>query len=486
MAALTAAGGLLAKENHPVPPAVAAAASSSDPHAGHAHESGEAGAKPCTDNHEGENAPAGKETKGKATPAPAEHDCSSHAPDGHAPGNVAKDAAEKDACEDTCGDHEEGHVDEVTLTTDSLRQSGVVVEQVRAGDLADEIVVPARISYNMNHVSHVGTPVQGRIVEVLVHLGEKVTTGGALFVIDSPGLGEAQSEYLQKLTDVEVAESGVEIARSALDRAKSLVDTNAIPASEYENSYGDFKKASGLLRVAKAQQGGTRNKLFLLGQGREAIDRLTSSSEINPRFVVVAPISGTVVEREPTLGEVVGTEREALAVLADVSRPWILAEVPEKQIHRVETGATATVIVGALNGQGFPGRVEYIAPVLDSQTRTAQVRIVLEEENLLLKPGMFATARLRIDTPGKAARGVLAVPEEAVQIVEGGPAVFVEADGDPNRFLKQPVKVGEAKGRMVPVLSGLEEGQRIVTAGSFILKAELAKGIMEGKTCSGH
>jgi cobalt-zinc-cadmium efflux system membrane fusion protein len=126
-----------------------------------------------------------------------------------------------------------------------------------------------------------------------------------------------------------------------------------------------------------------------------------------------------------------------------------------------------------------------VAPSLNEATRTAQVRIVLDDAGAaaMLRAGMFARVAVSVPAKGDA---VLAVPEGAVLTVEGGPAVFVAVEGEPGAFQKRAVVVGAVAGGWLPVLSGLKEGDKVVVGGAFILKAELAKGIMEGKTCTGH
>jgi cobalt-zinc-cadmium efflux system membrane fusion protein len=256
---------------------------------------------------------------------------------------------------------------------------------------------------------------------------------------------------------------------------------------EVQKREGEYKTAEGATLAAQAALTAAENKLHLWGMGEAEVQSLIKSGEIRPRYSVRAPLAGCVIEREATLGEIVGPSLDALLILADMKTLWVLADVPEAVIHEVSMGSSATVTVDAVKDQRFAGRVTYIAPSLDKATRTAQVRIEVADGHTPLRPGMFAHVKLILSAPaGRGQEPVLAVPESAVQIVEGGPAVFVEVEGEPNTFAKQAVTVGPAIGQMVPLLSGLAEGRRFVSGGTFVLKAELAKGIMEGKTCSGH
>jgi len=141
----------------------------------------------------------------------------------------------------------------------------------------------------------------------------------------------------------------------------------------------------------------------------------------------------------------------------------------------VAIGAAAQVRIAAVDDEAVSGNLSFIAPSLDPNTRTAQVRIEVKNDHGKLKPGMFATAVLA-SCREAAGQLVLAVPDEAVQTVEGGPAVFVPVEGEPNTFAKRAVGVGPAVGGMVPITSGLKEGEPVVVSGSFLLKAELGKG----------
>jgi membrane fusion protein, heavy metal efflux system len=133
-------------------------------------------------------------------------------------------------------------------------------------------------------------------------------------------------------------------------------------------------------------------------------------------------------------------------------------------------------VSGGIGGQKFEGEVSYLSVMIDPATRTAHARIEVPAAALSLRPGMFAQVEIvATDPDGGVPAPSVAVPEEAVQIVEGAPAVFVPVANEPNTFAKRAVTVGKAVGGLVPIYSGLVDGEKFVTAGSFILKAELGK-----------
>jgi cobalt-zinc-cadmium efflux system membrane fusion protein len=374
-------------------------------------------------------------------------------------------------------DHGEGHADEVVLTSEAIRSNGIRVASARRQPLVSTFNAPARVSYNAEQVAHVGAPVAGRVAELKARLGDSVAKGDTLLVVDSPELGEAQSDYLQKRTAVETAKAAVELAQASYERAQQLEKSQNITRTDVEKRLGDLQAAKGSLRTASAALTAAANRLQLLGMDAQKIQSLTDTGEIDSKYAVRSPIAGRVVEREATLGELVGPEKDkgSLARIANLDPIWVLVDVPESKLTAVPVGSKAKVSVPAL-GRTFDGTISYISTDLDASTRTVRVRVAVENAQLKLLPGMFALAEITAGAgEAGAAEPVVAVPEEAVQTVEGEPAVFVPVEGEPNTFAKRRVGVGAAIGGMVPVFAGLKEGERYVAGGSFILKAELGK-----------
>lgn len=375
----------------------------------------------------------------------------------------------------------EAHHDEVTLTTDAVRRYGITIEKASRRQLMPTFVAPARVDFNAEAVAHIGSTLPGRVIELAVRLGDHVDKGDLLLVVESPQLAEAQSDYLQKLIASKTTMATVELAENALGRAKRLYDENrGIALDEVQRREGEFKLAQAALRTAESTAVAAENKLHVLGMTQDAVEAVKASGEVNPKFRLVAPIAGEVVEREVTLGELVSPNREKLMVLADVHTLWVLADVPEAHLPEIELGAKAWINAGSLDPHKHGGQVSYIAPMIDPHTRTVAVRVVVECGDRSLKPGMFVQVEIASSARGgKAPEAVVAIPEGAVQTVEGGPAVFVPVADKPNTFAKRAVKVGRSIAGLVPVLGGLDAGESYVASGSFLLKADLGKGAAE-------
>lgn len=375
---------------------------------------------------------------------------------------------------------EDSHADEVTLSADAVQRYGIKVQPAAKHLLVPTLLAPARVSFNTEAMAHVGSPLRGRVTELKARLGDAVKKGDALLIIESPELGEAQSDYLQKHSAAQGAGPGAELAKNAYDRAKALYDkSQGIALTEVQKREAEYRAAQAALLASQTAALGAENKLHLFGMDQKAVEALAASGEVAPHFSITAPIAGQVIQREVTLGELVSPEKEALLVLADTATLWVLADVPEGRLGDIAVGAKARVTVGTGAGKAFDGTVAFISPAVDPSTRSAQVRVEVQDGHLALRPGMFARVEIEAGTGAAKPQPVVAVPDDAVQTVEGGPAVFVPVPGEANTFAKRAITVGRAVGGMVPVLSGLNEGEAYVVAGSFLLKAELGKGTAE-------
>lgn len=394
---------------------------------------------------------------------------------------AGKAGAAKEAGHDHDHDHGgaegEGHADEVTLTAEAVARYGIKVQAAKVTTLAPTFTAPARVGFNSEAMAHIGSPLRGRAVEIRARLGDTVKRGDALLIVESPELGEAQAEYFQKRTAAQASAPAVELSRLSWERAKALFDqSQGISLSEVQKREAEYKAAAAAQRSAEAAVIGSENRLHLLGMSQVAVEELGRTGEIAPRYTVPAPIDGRVVQREITLGELVSPDREALMVLADTTTLWVLADVPEARVHHAAVGARAWVTAGVADAGRFEGSVSFVAPLVDPDTRTAQVRIEVPATALTLRPGMFARVEIvAVDPDGPGPRALVAVPDAAVQTVEGGPAVFVPVKGEPNTFAKRAVTVGPSVGGLAPILSGLDEGEEFVAEGAFILKADLGK-----------
>ena len=374
------------------------------------------------------------------------------------------------------GDDHGGHSDEVTLTEEAIKVFKLKIETARRKKLIPKITAPARVTFNADRLAHVGSSVSGRVRDIRYRIGDRVQEGDVLLVVDSPELGKLQSEFLQSRIGAQVAEISVEVAKVEYERAQKLIDGKGISQAQFLEAEGKFKVAKGSLLTAKSTVQALESRLKIFDITTAQVEDLIKTEQIVLDYNIVAPLSGEIITRKATLGEVVKPDDHALMVIADLATVWVIASVPELKTPVVEVGAMAYYTAGFIGGEDLPGKVSYIAPALDERTRTGQVRIEIPNTKKVLRPGMFGTVMInetKDDTDGIPE--LLSVPESAVFTVEGGPAIFVPSEDEKNTFEKRAVTLGPAIDGNVTVLSGLEEGERYVAKGGFILKAELGK-----------
>jgi cobalt-zinc-cadmium efflux system membrane fusion protein len=188
---------------------------------------------------------------------------------------------------------------------------------------------------------------------------------------------------------------------------------------------------------------------------------------------VRSPIGGIITEKHAIVGEL-SDPSKSLYTVADLSSVWVMVDINEKDLAKVRKGQAAIVSVGAFPDMKLKGRITYIADLVDQATRTVKARIEVANPGRKLKPEMFATVELALaaDAPP-----VLAVPEDALQDLDGKKVVFV-AEKE-SEFEVRTVQIGRVAGGLIEIVSGLKEGERYAIKGSFILKSEAKKGEMK-------
>lgn len=330
-----------------------------------------------------------------------------------------------------------------------------VTAEVRA--MQPTVELAAELVPNPDRHAEVGPPAAGRVVEVKVRVGDVVERNGPVVVIDSPAAGEARAAYLT--------------ARATVDVAKLTHEREAALLLDRATSGREATQAEAELRMAEASLAAARARLTSQGLSTE-VDPEAPSAHI----VLRSPIAGEVTRRDAHIGENVSPDDDLVEII-DLDELWLLAGVYERQISQVHAGQRADIEVRALPGELFHGTVETVGSALDEETRTAPVRVVLDNADHRLKPGMFATARISGPSETDEARQALLVPWAAVQEIDGRRVVFVEVEE--GEFELRPVRIGERASGEVEIVDGLRVGEKVVGDGSFSLKAELLKSTLE-------
>jgi len=305
-------------------------------------------------------------------------------------------------------------------------------------------------------------PIAGGIVrQINVELGNKVNRGQPLATIFSSELADAEAAFLKVAAEVE------EHHKHHI-RTIQLVEIGASSREELE-------QATAMKKAAEANLGSARERLILLGLSERQVEELrTSQKAPKPLIAVESPAPGTLVGRSVNTGEVVMQGKEMFRV-ADLSSVWVIAQIYERDFQTVNIGTPAVVTTSAYSGKAFNGRVAYIDPRVDPQTRTAQVRVELANPGGLLRLGMFVDVyfggAVQSVSNGQA---VPVVPGSAVQTIGAKQVVYV-VTGQAGSFVQREISAGQEVSGKMPVYNGLTAGERVVTEGSFLLRAESLK-----------
>src|SRR5215510_4039846 len=187
---------------------------------------------------------------------------------------------------------------------------------------------------------------------------------------------------------------------------------------------------------------------------------------------VEAPASGTILSRSVNAGEVVTMGKELFRI-ADLSAVWVIGQIYEKDFAEARVGAPVLITAPAYPGKSFTGRVSYIDPRVEPQTRTTQIRVEVKNPNDMLKLGMFVDVNLG-EPPATSAQAMVSVPRGAVQMIGAKQVVFVVTDRA-GVFAQREVSAGPESDGTAPIYAGLNAGERVVTEGSFLLRAESLK-----------
>lgn len=296
-----------------------------------------------------------------------------------------------------------------------------------------------------------------RVNKIIVKVGDWVNENSPLLTLQSEEVGKSRAEFLRALADLELAQANYE-------RQKRLFERGAGPQK-------DYLAAEAELKVSRASLEACEKKLHLLGLSEEEVRQAATTHQINPVITLYSPIRGKVVEIKVVTGEMVDQSRDMMTIL-DPRILWVDAEIFEKDIARIRLGQKVEISVPAYPDRVFAGKVSYIGDVLKEETMTITVRTEVENPKLMLKPGMFASLKIKLNDD----RPVLAVPEAAVCDQRGEKFVFVQ-HGD--SFELRKVVLGARQDGFYEVIEGLKEGEPVVTSGSFQLKSKLLESILK-------
>ena len=329
----------------------------------------------------------------------------------------------------------------------------------------EERATDGRIAINEDTTTPVFSPYSGRVSRLIAKPGDKVERGAPLFAIEASEFVQGHNDLIAAVAGVEKAKSRLALAQMAEKRQRDLQAIRGGALKDLEQAQSDLVQAQGDLRTAEIALAAVRNRFHILGRSDEEIADLEKRDRVGAETIVVAPISGTVIQRKVGLGQYINAgATDPVYTIGDLSTVWLVANVRESDAPRMKVGAPVVVNVLAFPGQVFNARLEYVAPALDANTRRLPVRAVMANPDLELKPEMFASFRI---VSGDA-RSMPAVPADAI-VYEGASARVWVANPETRSVVSRAVTVGDTSNGMVEIRKGLAAGETVVTSGTLFI-----------------
>lgn len=356
-------------------------------------------------------------------------------------------------------DADQAHQEEgglIKLTLAQIKQAGIESKVIKPHAMAQTVVAPGVVDFNAYTLADVTTLVDGVIHARHVRLGDKVKQGSQLLTLMSSALAQSEADYLR-------AEAEYQKSKLEQQRIEMLAKENIV-------SQARLQQATSLYQAAHANLAAALAALSSYGLSAAKIETLMSSSQYG-QLTLYAPSSGTIVADDFRLGQHIAAGTRLMQIV-DESTVWVEVKLPQSQMEGIITGRSAMVSTKG-NTSHYQAKVINIHHQLDKTTRTAGVRLEVENPEDALHPGMFVSAEIAI----AAGEESLLLPEAAIQRQGSEWIVFVEEEQ--GHFERREVGVGQASMGVVPIIEGLKEGESVVVKGAFVLASELAKSGFE-------
>ena len=337
--------------------------------------------------------------------------------------------------------------DEIWLTDAQVKKVDVKIAIAEERDIPQAITAGGRVAFNDLHVTHIFSPVTGRVTRVLAQPGQRVKRGTPLLALASPDVGQAFSDVVKAHADLAASEADYQ-------RQTRLFGAKAASQRDYEQAEDTFRTATAEYQRA---------------QKRAALLRSGSVDAVTQEYILKSYIEGEVIARMINPGVEVqgqysgGTSAE-LFTIGDIKAVWVLADVADLDLAAIKLGADVEIRAIAYPDRIFHGQVDWISSTVDPALRTGRVRCALPNDNEELKPEMVATVSI-----ARPSRRLLAVPHDAIVRLNESTFAYVAYGLRPDgrlTFKRRLVRVGDEQNGWWPVVSGLEAGERVVNGGS--------------------
>ncbi len=356
------------------------------------------------------------------------------------------------------------------LTSEQLKLIGLKTAKASPGQLENTLRLDGEIKYNAEKIANVMPRLPGFVSRINATEGQKVKKGEILAILQSQKLGELYSDYNANLELEKLNLSEYRIAERLYEK-KAMSEIDYLKAKrQYADTQIARRRAEAILKSLGLDPAHSLHENHL-----DEADAATVCTE----YEMKSPLDGVIITRDITPGENYAEDNTKPSfVVADTTQLWLELRARQDDLPHLRIGQSVNVNLG--NGfQTYHGKIAYIAPALDETTRTAMVRVILDNVDGKLKPGLFAVGSVVLD---KSEYSVL-VPRVAVQMIEGENMVFVPSE---HGYITRNVKLGRSDRNSCEIVSGLKPGEEYVTNGAFELKSMIVTAGMDAHAGHGH
>ncbi|HYL38501.1 MAG TPA: efflux RND transporter periplasmic adaptor subunit [Bryobacteraceae bacterium] len=361
-----------------------------------------------------------------------------------------------------------GQAGTVEISPEAQQRSGIVVEPAATAPMTQQLQATGTVQASDSSIAHIRPLTRGRLLDVLVKVGDRVVANQALAQLDNIEAGEILTQYNSAQAELQRLKIQLAAQQRQVERYRRLVEIGAAPQKDYEFSLAEQQGLQEGIRAQESAIAGLRARLGRFGITDPASDAAAMTA-------IRAPFAGVIIRSAAAPGDVVEAGAELFSV-ADLSTVYVQAQVYEKDLGQVRVGQAAAITVDSYPGERFTGRVASISDLIDPQTRTASVRCQVANPGARLKLEMLAMVQF----PTSTKRAVLAVPADAIQTIDDKPVVFVQTSA--SSFSVRGVDIGSASQGRVEIIRGLKEGEPVVSKGAFAVKSVLlGKELQEEK-----
>ncbi len=360
---------------------------------------------------------------------------------------------------------------QLVLTDAQEKNADIQTSPLQRMELELQITIPAQFKARNQSIERVYSPIDGKITDVFVEPGTILKVGQPIVQIKSDEISQIQLEFLEKILDIDAnineLKAQYALSRQNYNRERTLYSEKISSRAEYETANAEMRKDKAnidALYIKRASLANVyRQRLAVYGG---SLDRVLQTKQIYPYVTLRASKNGILLERKVNSGEVVEKNRE-LFNLADLSTIWLVGYAFEKDSSVLHLGEAVTGTLEESTGV-INGVLSYVSPILDSTTKTLEVRADIPNKELKIKPNMYA--EMFVNT---GMVNVLAIPNDAVE--KYGDYYFAYVKIAPHTYEERKVQIGKKNDKYSEIVSGIKAGEEVVTKGSFELLGESIK-----------